>query len=311
MAFNVVTHDETKEELNPMSFRECWFYFGYLIEHYKARKPHNPHELSLSDLVGRLNDDIYSIVEQSDTKTIYKINNELIKEFEKQDQLAVSELKWLTSQGERFCNWVWCVLKDASQRQPLNKYYRREGLLHRLREYLPRKSFDDNCNNHHDRQQDIIKAFKHSELARKDQLLLTKEIVEFSKDRLEDNRICKMFDKHSYDPQWAWEYVQNASKDAEYLAWRPTSDDEYKAATIAFINMNHTKLIKNSLISGLSRAWSQRLQRQKNEDKSCCNIYLNPAHKSWLDTMVRQDKVRLAEMVEKLIEQEAEMRNLT
>ena len=309
MAFNEPPHDETQQEITPKSLRECRFYFKYLQEKFSSKIDPFDATLSIEELTEDLNQEIYFLSETSSAGSVNTIIKQLHQAFLRQAQLIERDFHWLMSQQDRFVNWLWCVLKNQDRGRSVDLPDFR-GRTEDLIRHLSQDAFRNDKNNVKDRQDDIIEAFQHSELTKEEQESVIRDIVHYSNRKLQDQRLVKAFAKNNYDPEWAWKHVRKKERRLSAVVWQPSSPSEYKAAVIAALDTMQPPEKAELLLGNLSRAWSQKKLRDKDRDKKCVNVYLDASCKQWLDVMAHQDRLRLGEMIDKLITAEAKKREL-
>ncbi|NAX45448.1 hypothetical protein CAG70_00285, partial [Photobacterium halotolerans] len=221
-------------------------------------------------------------------------------------QLSDEQFTWLDKGDERFCNWVWCFIREIDRLSNRRRSHIETEMIN-----LSTKDLIDTRNSYQQRRKDIISCFHNSEAYPEQQQHLINQIQSIWQTIFQDKRVLNWLDKNNPKQwQWAWEYILNFDKNLISFIWPPTSDNEIKSAIVSIFDMfdilHDNPDRKTLLIGNMKRAWSQKKFRDKNEGKKAYSISMTEKTKQKLDSLAEHKGMKINETIEILIKNEFE-----
>ncbi|MEZ9174642.1 hypothetical protein [Vibrio kanaloae] len=313
MAFHV-----PKEPFNAYSFRECSFYINYLNQALNQDTFQSVEGFSsVQECLNALRQEL-SYLEKNG-----KINSNHIKKMKtdfQNCQLSGEDFLWLHNSDERFCNWVWCYLREQSKifdrikfRDQLRRGNSNKIKLHdfgldldigRNFDGLSHDAFKPMSNNFTARKSNIIDSFRSSELELSQQRKVIQTLLNTWESILEDTRMSAWLEENqTAQSNWSWKYIKDTGYRLQSEVWSVSSEQDKRAAIVVIFDMLHDKPDRKSLLIGkMKRAWSQKKFRDKCNGKRPYSVSMTDRTKKRLMWLVEQEDSSINEIIKNLID---------
>ncbi|WP_260261452.1 hypothetical protein [Vibrio intestinalis] len=314
-----------KEPFNADSFRECSFYINYLSQALNERTFLPIEDFnSTQECLDALRKELSRLERKG------KINSSHIRKMRadfQNCQLSDEDFLWLHNSDERFCNWVWCYLREQSKtfdRMNFRDLLRRDnsnkkqlhdfGLdldLGRNFDGLSHEAFKTMSNNLTTRKSNIIDSFRSSELELSQQRRVIETLLSTWESILEDTRMSAWLEENQEaQSTWSWNYIKDTGYRLQSKVWRVSSEKDKRAAIVAVFDILHDKPDRKSLLIGkMKRAWSQKKFREKSNGKRPYSVSMSERTKKRLMWLVEQEDSSINEIIKKLIDARFEQLN--
>lgn len=308
------------QPLNAHSFRECNFYINYLNDSIK-----NSDFLSVKefDTVQECIDELRQELSYQEKKG--SISSGQIKKMQadfQKHQLSSDDLLWLYESDERFCNWVWCYLREKSKsfdrvcyRDRLRNKKLRTKILPDLDldicigfDGLSHDAFKRVSNNMTARKRDIVESFKTSELDISQQQKVVETLLSTWEHVSEDTRVLTWLESDQpTKSNWLWDYLKETGYRLQSKVWNVSNELDKKAAITAIFDMLYHNPDRKSLVIGkMKRAWSQKKFREKTSGKRPYSVSMTDRTKKRLTWLVDQDDSNISDVIKNLIDERYE-----
>ncbi|HAV1329276.1 hypothetical protein BTO19_03410 [Vibrio parahaemolyticus] len=316
MAFHV-----PKEQLQAHSFRECDFYINYLNDAIDNAEFRSIEDFdTVQECLEAIRKELSYLEEEGDIT--HSQIKKLQADFQKH-QLSNKNFLWLNESDDRFCNWVWCYLRENSvefdrawyrdqiiENQTCTTIQEIDSTLDVQVDYsgLAHAAFKKMSNNMAARKHDIIECFQTSELNLSHQLKLIETLLSTWQRVSEDTRVSKWLESDQHTKSdWLWDYLKETGYRLQRIVWSVSNERDKRDAIIAMFDILDDNPDRKSLLIGkMKRAWSQKKFRDKSNGKRPYSVSMTDRTKERLTWLVKQDDSNISDVIKKLIDERYE-----